>query len=195
MSAIGVFAGIVSVLIFGAAVFWAFSLYNRLIKLRENCKKAWSNIDVLLKQRSEELPKLIDTAKEYMDYEQETFQQVVEARQQVQEAGSPKEEAEADSMLTSALGDFFALAEDYPELKANENFLQLQDRISEIEDKIADRREYYNSATTEYNARIQQLPYVFIANSMGWQQRELFEVSEEAKEDVDIDAMFDGDSE
>lgn len=192
MSAMELFIGIVGALIVGAFIFWGFSLYNRLIKLRENCEKAWSNIDVLLKQRSDELPKLIDTAKEYMDYEQETFQQVVEARQQVQEASSPKEEAEADSMLTSALGDFFALAEDYPDLKANENFMQLQDRISEIEDKIADRREYYNSATTEYNARIQQLPYVFIANGMGWERRELFEATEEEKEDIDINEMFNG---
>lgn len=183
--------GFISLVIVGSFAAYVVGMYNSLVRLDKNCEKAWSNIDVLLKQRSDELPKLIDTAKQYMDYEQETFKQVVEARQQVQQASGPKEEAEADSMLKGALGDFFALAEDYPELKANENFTELQERIGDIEERIADRREFYNEAVTTYNTRIEQIPYNILANVLNYEQKELFEVSEADREDVDISAAFD----
>lgn len=167
------------------------SVYNQLVSLNKECERTWSNISVLLQQRSDELPKLIDTAQEYMDYEQETLQQVIDARSQVQDASNPKQQAEADEQLKGALGNFFALAEDYPELKASKNFQNLQERISSIEEQISDRRELYNQAVTNYNTLINQIPYVFLANQMNLQRRELYRASDEAREDVDISNAFD----
>ncbi len=185
-----IFVLVVAGVILIGILFYTVSIYNTLIRLRKDCDKAWANIDVLLKQRSDELPKLIDAAQEYMDYESETFQKVIQARQKAQKASSPKQEADADSKLKSALGDFFALAEDYPELKASEQFTELQERIADIEDHIADRREYYNEAVTYYNTRIEQIPYVFLANPLNYKERELFDVDEEDLEDVDISESF-----
>lgn len=169
---------------------YAVSVYNSLVRLNRDCDKAWSNIDVLLKQRSDELPKLIDTAREYMEYEEGVLKDVTEARKKADSANTPAEEAEADAAIKGALGNLMAVAEDYPELKANENFNQLQDRISEIEDKIADRREYYNATVNTYNIRIHQIPYNIVANQLQYTDRELFDVDEEDKEDVDISKAF-----
>lgn len=170
---------------------WIASMYNQIIRVEKETDKAWSNIDVLLQQRSDELPKLIDTVEQYMDHEKETIIETVRERyQKTESAGTPKEQAEADSMLQGALGDLFAVAEDYPELKANENFNQLQDRISSIEEQIADRREHYNQSATNYNTLIEQIPYVFLANTMGKTQRELYEADEGATEDVNIGEEF-----
>lgn len=182
------------VLVVVSVVGYVVAAYNSLVRLNRDCDKAWSNIDVLLKQRSDELPKLIDTAREYMDYEKDVLQDVTDARTKVEQASSPKEQARADQQIKSALDNLLAVAEDYPELKANETFQQLQNRISDIEDKIADRREYYNSAVNTYNIRIHQIPYNFIANSMGYTDRELFEVEEGDREDVDISAGFDSET-
>ncbi len=177
-------------IIVGAILIYAVMMYNGLIRLRKNIDEAWSNIEVLLKQRSDELPKLIDTAQEYMDYERDVLQDVTEARTEVQQANSPGEAADANEALRGALGEFFAVAEDYPELKANTNFQQLQDRISSIEEQIADRREFYNDSVNTYNIRIDQIPYNIMANLMGYTEKDLFEASEEAKQDVDIGQAF-----
>lgn len=178
-------------LVAASVIGYVIMAYNSLVRLKRDCEKAWSNIDVLLKQRSEELPKLIDTAKEYMEYEEDILKDVTEARTMVDKAETPREQALADEQVKSALDNLLAVAEDYPKLKANESFQQLQSRISDIEDKIADRREYYNEAVNTYNVRIHQIPYNFIADSMGYGDRELFEVDEGAREDVDISATFD----
>lgn len=184
---VGLVAGVI---IFGGIAVYAIMIYNGLVRLRRNIDKAWSNIDVLLKQRNDELPKLIDSAKQYMDYERDVLQNVTEARTQVQNASGPKESAEANNMLEGALGEFFAVAEDYPELKANENFKQLQERISSIEEQIADRREFYNESVNTFNIRINQIPYNIVANMMGYTSRELFEASEQEKQDVDVGQAF-----
>jgi len=118
------------------------------------------------------------------------LQKVTEARTEVQKASGPKEEAQADGMLKDALGDLFAVAEDYPDLKANESFQQLQDRISTIEEQISDRREFYNDAVNQFNIRINQIPYVFVANMMNYQDQELFEVDEQDRQDIDIGESF-----
>lgn len=175
------------------AVGYVVQIYNQLVNLKKQTEQAWSNIDVLLKQRSDELPKIIDTVEQYMDYEQETLQQVIEARSKAQQASNPEQQAEADSELQNALGNLFALAEDYPDLKANESFQQLQDRISSIEEQISDRRELYNEAATNYNTLINQVPYVFIANQMNLSERKLYEVKEADKQDIDVGDAF-GDS-
>jgi LemA protein len=163
------------------------SIYNGLIRLKNNIEKAWSNIDVLLKQRHDELPKLIDTVKGYMKHEQETLQQLTEARTAFMDAESVKEKAAANNQVESALKSIFAVAEDYPDLKAQESFQQLQERISGLENEIADRREFYNDAVNQYNIRIHSIPDVIVASMLNYQDRELFEVSEADKEDVDIE--------
>ncbi len=162
------------------------TIYNSLVRLRNDIDKAWANIDVLLKQRHDELPKLIETCKGYMQYEQKTFQLIVEARNAFQKAGTVAEKAQADNMVSAALKSLFAVSENYPELKANQNFLQLQGRISELEEKIADRREFFNDDVNTYNIRIQQLPDVFVARMLSLQRRDLFKVSEEDRRDVEM---------
>jgi LemA protein len=181
---------LVVVLILAAIIGFGIMVYNGLVRLRKNIDKSWSNIDVLLKQRNDEIPKLIDSAQEYMDYEEDVLNNITEARNQAQKASSPAAKAEADQKMQNALGNFFAVAEDYPDLKATEQFQQLQDRISEIEDKIADRREFYNQSVNTYNIRINQIPYNIVANMMGYTDKELFEVSEEERQDVNISDQF-----
>ena len=160
--------------------------YNSLVQLKNDIDKAWANIDVLLKQRHDELPKLIETCKGYMQYEQKTFQLVVEARNAYRRATTVPDKAQADNIITGALKTLFAVAENYPDLKANSNFLQLQGRITELEEKIADRREFYNDSVNTYNIRIQQLPDVFIARMLNFQRHELFQVTEEDRRDVEV---------
>ena len=160
--------------------------YNSLVQLKNDIDKAWANIDVLLKQRHDELPKLIETCKGYMQYEQKTFQLVVEARNAYQSATTVRDKTQADNMVTGALKTLFAVAENYPDLKANSNFLQLQSRITDLEEKIADRREFYNDSVNSYNIRIQQLPDVFIARLINFQPHELFTVTEEDRRDVEV---------
>jgi len=162
------------------------TIYNSLVRLRNDIDKAWANIDVLLKQRHDELPKLIETCKGYMQYEQKTFQLITEARTAFMRANTVAEKAQADNFITGALKSLFAVAENYPELKANNNFMQLQNRISELEEKIADRREFFNDDVNTYNIRIQQLPDVFIAGMMGLQRKDLFKVTEEDRRDVEV---------
>ena len=160
--------------------------YNSLVQVKNDIDKAWANIDVLLKQRHDELPKLIETCKGYMQYEQKTFQLVVEARNAYQSAITVPDKTQADNMVTGALKTLFAVAENYPDLKANSSFLQLQSRITDLEEKIADRREFYNDSVNSYNIRIQQLPDVFIARLINFQPHELFTVTEEDRRDVEV---------
>lgn len=185
--------GFVALVLILGAVGYAVQIYNQLVNVKKQTEQAWSNIDVLLKQRSDELPKIIDTVEQYMDYEQETLQQVIEARSKAQQADDPEQQAKADSELQNALGNLFALAEDYPDLKANESFQQLQDRISSIEEQISDRRELYNEAATNYNTLINQIPYVFVANQMSLSEKKLYEVDEADKQDIDVGDAFGND--
>ena len=172
--------------ILAGLVLWFVGVYNRLVRLRNDVDRAWANIDVLLRQRHDELPKLVDTCKGYMQYEQDTLQRITEARSRVMSAGSVAEKAQADSLLTAALRQLFAVAENYPELKANENFRQLQGRISELESAIAARRERYNADTNEYNIRIAQIPDAIVARLLGFTRRELFAAAPEDRGDVKI---------
>ena len=162
------------------------TIYNGLIKLKNNIKKSWANIDVLLKQRSDELPKLIATVKGYMKHEREVLENLTKARTNFLNANTVAESAVADNMITGALKSLFAVAENYPNLKANENFMQLQSRISGIENEIADRREFYNDSVNQYNIRIQSIPDVIVARMMGYANEEMFEVTETDKQDVEI---------
>ena len=181
-----ILVGLVLILIVVGIFAYLVTIYNSLVRLKNDIDKAWANIDVLLKQRHDELPKLIETCKGYMQYEQKTFQLITEARTAYMRAGSVGEKAAADNMISGALKSLFAVSENYPELKANNNFMQLQKRISELEEKIADRREFFNDDVNTYNIRIQQLPDVFIAGFMHLQHRDLFKVTEEDRQDVDV---------
>jgi LemA protein len=165
---------------------YGLSIYNGLVALKNNIGRSWANIDVLLKQRHDELPKLVKTCEGYMQHERAVFDKLSEARGALANAHSVAERAGAEGMLSKALGQFFAVAENYPDLKANQSFLQLQSRISEIENQIADRREFYNDTVTTFNTRIQQMPDAIIANGLGLTPGTLFKVDEADREDVEI---------
>ncbi len=167
-------------------VLYFVTLYNGLINLDKSTARSWSNIDVLLKQRHDELPKLVSTVEGYMAHERETLQRVIEARTRFASAQGVNETAQADSVLTGALRQLFAVSERYPELKADSSFQHLQSRISEIEEQIADRREFYNHAVNQFNIRIHQLPDVFIANMLNLSDREYFKATEADRQDVEI---------
>lgn len=153
-------------------------IYNRLVALRQTCNQAWSDIEVQLKQRQDLVPQLVNTVKGYAAHEKSTFEDVVKARQMAVDANSPQAQAAAEGMLSQALGKLFALAEAYPELKANENFLQLQDQLADVENKIAAARRFYNNAVQEYNTAREQFPAVLIAAPFGFSEREFFEAPE-----------------
>jgi len=176
---------VVTLFVVGVVVYFV-TIYNSLVRLRNDLDKAWANIDVLLKQRHDELPKLIDTCKGYMQYEQQTLLLITQARTAFMQASSVAEKAQADNFISGALKSLFAVAENYPELKADNNFMQLQNRISELEEKIADRREFFNDDVNTYNIRIQQLPDVFVAGMLSLQHRDLFKVTEEDRRDVEV---------
>ena len=161
-------------------------LYNELVRLRNDNDRAWANIDVLLKQRRDEIPNLVETVKGYMQHERQTLESITQARASSMNAASIGQKAQADLMMTGALRGLFAVAENYPQLKANENFLKLQNRISELEERIADRREFFNDDVNTYNTRIRQLPEVFLANLMALQPREFFKVSEDDRKLVEV---------
>ena len=175
------------VLILFSLISWFLTVYNGLIQVKENIKKSWANIDVLLMQRSDEIPKLVKVLKSFVKHEKKMFDSIMEARSFYLGASSVSEKADADNEMSSALKSIFALSEAYPELKSNDNFLKLQERISGLENDIADRRELYNESVNNYNIRIQSLPDALIANSMNLAAEEMFKVVEKKKKDVDID--------
>ena len=165
---------------------WGVTLYNGLVSLRNNIRRSWANIDVLLKQRHDELPKLVQTCEGYMQHERHVFDKLSEARAALAQAKSMNERAGAEHQIGQALGQLFAVAESYPELKANQSFLQLQNRITDLENQIADRREFYNDTVTTFNTRIQQIPDKFLADWLSYRPAELFAVSAEDRHDVEI---------
>lgn len=174
-------------------VFYAVVAYNGLVQLKHNISKAWANIDVLLKQRHDELPKLVEVCKQYKQFEQKTLQRVTEARARVASAREQRDVGalgQAEGMLRLGLGQIFAVAEAYPELKANEHFMQLQSRITALENSIADRREWYNESVNLHNVRIEQFPDLFIARAFQFDAKPLLEFATVEKADVDLKALF-----
>ena len=187
---------VVALIIIGF-ISWFFTVYNGLIQVKENIKKSWANIDVLLMQRSDEIPKLIKILKSFVKHEKKMFDNIMDARTSYLGANSVSEKADADNQISEALKSVFALSEAYPDLGSNDNFLKLQERISGIENAIADRRELYNESVNNYNIRIQSLPDMFIANTLSLAQEEMFKVQENKKKDIDInlDNLYDESSE
>jgi LemA protein len=170
-------------------------IYNNLVRLKHNVSRAWSNIDVLLKQRHDELPKLIETCKQYMKHEREVLENVTRARAAVakaREAGDVGALGQAETQMRLGLGNLFAVAENYPELRANENFQHLQSRISQLESQIADRREFYNDSVNINNIRIEQFPDNIVATLFRFEARELLKFQEAELKDVDVSKLFNG---
>lgn len=177
--------GLFALLILGAVgliLAYGVMLYNRLVEIKHNVTKSWSNIDVLLKQRHDELPKLVEVCRQYMRYEQDTLEKLMIARSAVSQArqtGDVDALGSAETMLRSGLGRLFAVAEDYPELRANENFQHLATRITGLENAIADRREFYNGAVNINNVRIEQFPELIVAKLFNFYPARLLEFMEE----------------
>jgi len=187
---IGIFV-FVSLLL--APLIWGVTIYNQLVYLKNAVKQAWSNIDVLLKQRHSELPKLIEVCKQHMDYEQETLHKVIQARNLVGAALQNQDLAQlagAEAMLSKGLNALFAVSENYPELKASESFKRLQVRITALEESIADRREFYNDSATIHNTRIEQFPDNIIASMFNFEAFDLLQFSEASLADVDVGSVF-----
>jgi LemA protein len=184
---------IITLVIIGVVLMYVIMIYNNLVSLKHAVSKSWSNIDVLLKQRHDELPKLVEVCKQYMGYEKETLEKIVQARSAVMDARGKSDIGalgQAETQLRMGLGNLFALAENYPDLKANSSFQQLSSRISQLENSIADRREVYNESVNNNNVRIEQFPDVIIARMFNFKDFELLEFSEEEKKDVNIGALF-----
>ena len=165
---------------------YGLSIFNSLVALKNGIARSWANIDVLLKQRHDELPKLVTICEAYMKHERAVFERLSEARAMLHGARTVGERAQAEGRLTNALGQFFVVAEAYPTLKADTSFLELQRRISELESQIADRREFYNDTVTIFNTRIEQIPDRFVAGWLSLAPAELFRVDETERADVEI---------
>lgn len=174
-------------------VIYGIMIFNHLVTLKHNVAKAWSNIDVLLKQRHEELPKLVETCRQYMKFEQETLERVMQARARVHAARESQDIGalgQAEGALRLGLGNLFAVAEAYPDLKTNETFQHLQARITGLENAIADRREFYNESVNVNNIRIEQFPDTIVAGMFSFKPSQLLDFQAEEKGDVDVRKLF-----
>ncbi len=177
------------------AIVYAVFAYNNLVNFKHNVSKAWANIDVLLKQRHDEIPKLVETCKQYMKFEQTTLEKVMQARAQVSSARESRDIGalgKAEGALRAGLGSLFAVAEAYPELKSNEQFLHLHARISNLENAIADRREFYNESVNINNVRVEQFPDNIVAGLFSFKTARLLEFASAEKSDVDVRALVYG---
>jgi LemA protein len=182
----GLIPSLVVVFALVGVLIYLITIYNGLVGLRNDIDKAWANIDVLLKQRHDEVPRLVEVCKGYMQYEQATLQSVAEARMKYAAAVTTDQKAEASGSVSVSVERLFATAENYPALQANVSFLQLQKRISELESQIADRREFYNDAINLFNTRIQQMPDTLLARTLSMTPRAMFQVSAEVKAPVAV---------
>ena len=162
-------------------IFWIIGIYNGLIKLKNRTDEAWSDIDVQLKRRYDLIPNLLETVKGYASHEKELFVKVTEARSQAMQATSPDTKGKAENVLSDALKSLFAVAENYPQLRASENFAKLQDELSDTENKIQAARRFYNGNVRDFNTKIQIFPNNVIAGMLGFKNREFFEIGNEAE--------------
>jgi len=177
------------ILLIGIAVVLvaAVGIYNRLVNLRNRCDNAWAQVDVQLRRRYDLIPNLVETVKGYAKHEREVFEKVTEARSKAINAGTVKEQGEAENMLSGALKSLFAVVENYPELKANQNFLMLQEELAGTEGKIAYARQFYNDSVMKFSVKQQVFPSNMIANMFNFKEKEYFEIEEtEAREPVEV---------
>jgi LemA protein len=165
---------------------WLLFTYNGLVTLRNRVKEAWSQIDIQLKRRSSLIPNLVETVKGYAKHEKEVFENVTKARSALVGAKDPAHAAAANDMLTGALKTLFAVAEDYPDLKASDNFKELQSELSDTETKVAASRQFYNTNVLDYNNSLQTFPTMLIANVFGFKEEEFFKATDEEKKDIEV---------
>lgn len=187
-------SSIIFIVLVVVVALYAIVIYNNLVGLKHGVSQAWANIDVLLKQRHDELPKLVETCKAYMKHERETLTRVMEARAAVADARQAQDVGglgQAEGLLRMGLGNLFAVAEDYPDLKADEGFQHLRSRITGLENAIADRREFYNASVNANNVRIDQFPDLIVARLAKFNHAELLEFAAEQIADVNLKGMFD----
>lgn len=175
------------VFILAALVIYVITIYNGFVALKNNIERNWSNIDVLLKQRYDELPKLIKVCEGYMQHEKKTLEAVIKARSMVNQAGTDQQKMQAQNMLTDTLKSLFMVVEKYPDLKADKSFQQLGYRITEIEDQIADRREFLNESINIYNIRLEQFPDVIVARIFNFAKRTLWQIDPEHRQDIKVE--------
>ena len=178
--------GIIALAALVVFLIWFFSYYNRIIRLENQIDNAWAQIDVQLKRRADLIPNLIETVKGYMKHEREVLESVTQARTSLLNARAPEENMKANNALTSALKTLFAVAESYPDLKANTNFLQLQDELTHTEDKVAYARQHYNDTVLAYNNIVETFPGIIFANMMNKGVREMLEIPPEARENIKV---------
>src|SRR3989344_5839100 len=174
-------------IILGVILFYIWSVYNSLIVLKVRVKEAWSQIDVQLNRRADLIPNLVKTVKSYAKHEKELFENVTKARSSLLSAATPVEKAKAEGELQKVLKSLFAVAENYPQLRASETYLQLQKELSDTEDKVAFARQFYNQIVSDFNSQIQMFPQVVIANQMKLKPEEFFKVEAEDRKKVTVD--------
>jgi len=167
-------------------IIWIISIYNKLVKLRNQVKDQWSQVDVQLKSRFDLIPNIVETVKGYASHEKQTFEDVVKARNNALKATTAKEEIKADNELTESLNKLFALSEAYPLLKSDANFKELQTSLKEVEEKIAFSRQFYNDTVLKYQNAIEVFPNVFVAKLFGFKQEQFFEAKENEKENIKV---------
>lgn len=179
----------ITYIVIGALIlipFWLLITYNSLVTLRNRVREAWSQIDVQLKRRSSLIPNLVETVKGYAKHEKGVLEEVTKARTALMGAKNPHDAAEADNMLTGALKSLFAVAENYPQLRASENFKQLQEEISDTETKVAASRQFYNTNVLDLNNSLQTIPSAWIGNMFGFKIEDFFKATEEEKADIKV---------
>src|SRR5512140_509368 len=178
--------GLIFLVLIVVLVGWAIGSYNGLVRIRNQVRNAWAQIDVQLKRRHDLIPNLVETVKDYMAYEQETLTRVIEARGKALSAQGVAAVSQAENELTGALKSLFAVAENYPQLKANQNVLQLQEELSSTENKIAFARQYYNDSVMRLNNQIEMFPSSIFANAFNFQREQFYQVPEEEKAPVSV---------
>ena len=177
---------LILIIILAAVAAWAIAIYNGLIRLKNRVDEAWSDIDVQLKRRYDLIPNLVNTVKGYAAHEKQVFENVTEARSRAMGAGTAADKAQAENMLTGALKSLFAVAEAYPDLKANQNFLELQRELTDTEDKIQAARRFYNGNVRDFNTKIEIFPNNIFAGILNFTKREFFEADESEKNSVEV---------
>ena len=181
---VGAIVGIVAVVVVVVVFLWMMGIYNGLVRLRNAAKNAWSQIDVQLKRRHDLIPNLVETAKGYMQHERETLEEVTKARNLASQASGVGDQAQAETGLNQALSNFFVVVESYPDLKANQNFLSLQEELTSTENKIGFARQAYNDAVMQLNNRVQMFPSNIVAGIFNFQQGEFFEIEDATERNV-----------
>ena len=187
MNSTVIIIGVLVLIVGGGSIGYLISIYNSLVQVKNNVEKTWKNIDILLQQRHDELPKLIDTCKAYIQHERETLESVVKLRAGYKKASKIDDKINIENQINDLMGKINIVMEEYPEIKASQNFMQIQGRVTDLESSIADRREFFNDSVNIYNIQIERFPEVLLAKPLGYEKHKYLEIPEEKKADVKMD--------